>query len=205
VRKRFDPRPSLAAAALDRPRDQLPDLPDVDHRRGRSALYVGPLDGGLFDKTAPVAAIENAMRCQQSLTTAVALLGALAGCSYTQVYRGAFSGKIVDPGGRPISGAKVIVCTSAHPKSPDACSFRDEASTDFEGRFQFWPVTKEKSCCFSGSPLPPTHLTACARDTMSGHLMTASVTVDTSGTTEPKITLARPNGRWLRTTCDAPM
>jgi len=144
------------------------------------------------------------MRCLQSLTTAAALLGALAGCSYTQVYRGAFSGKIVDPGGRPISGAKVIVCTSAKPKAPDACSFRDEASTDFEGRFQFWPIAQEKSCCFSGPPAPPTHLTACARDSMSGRLMTASVTVDTVRATEPKITLAAANGRWLQTTCDAP-
>jgi hypothetical protein len=133
-----------------------------------------------------------------------ALLGALGGCSYTQVYRGAFSGKIVDPGGRAISGATVVVCTAARAKSPDACSYRAEASTDFEGRFQFWPVTKQKSCCFSGPPPPPTHLTACARDSMSGHLMTASVTVDASGATEPKITLGRPNGRWLQTTCEAP-
>jgi hypothetical protein len=144
------------------------------------------------------------MRSLRTLTTVFALLAALAGCSYTQVYRAAFSGKIVDPGGRPISGAKVIACTSAHLKSPDACSFRDEASTDFEGRFQFWPIAKEKSCCFSGPKPPPTHLTACARDSMSGHLMTASITVDTSGATEPKITLARANGRWLQTTCDAP-
>ena len=134
----------------------------------------------------------------------LALLGALAGCSYTQVYRGALSGKVVDPGGRPLSGATVVACTSAHPKSPDACSFRAEVATDFEGRFQFWAVTKQKSCCFSGPRPPPTHLTACARDSMSGFLMTASVTVDASGTTEPKITLARPNGRWLRTTCEAP-
>ena len=134
----------------------------------------------------------------------LALLVTLAGCAYTQVYRGAFSGKVVDPGGRPVSGASVIVCTSAHPKSPDACSFRDQVATDFEGRFQFWPVTKEKSCCFSGPPPPPTHLTACARDSMSGHLMTASVTVDTKGATEPVITLARPNGRWSQTNCDAP-
>jgi hypothetical protein len=133
---------------------------------------------------------------------AVALLGAVAGCSYTQVYRGAFSGKVVDPGGRAISGAKVIVCTSAHPKAPDACSFRAEVVTDFEGRFQFWPVTKEKSCCFSGPRPPPTHLTACARDGMSGFLMTASATVDTTAPTEPKITLVRPNGRWLQTTCE---
>jgi hypothetical protein len=134
----------------------------------------------------------------------VALLGALTGCSYTQVYRGAFSGKVVDSSGRAISGATVVVCTSAHVKSPGACSYRAEASTDFEGRFQFWPVTKQKSCCFSGPPPPPTHLTACARDSMSGYLMTASVTVDASGATEPKITLARSNGRWLQTTCDAP-
>jgi hypothetical protein len=134
----------------------------------------------------------------------LALLGTSAGCSYTQVYRGAFSGKIVDPGGRAISGAKVIACTSGHPKAPDACSFRAEVVTDFEGRFQFWPVTKEKSCCFSGPRPPPTHLTACARDSMSGLLMTASATVDTLAPTEPKITLARPNGRWLQTTCDAP-
>jgi hypothetical protein len=98
----------------------------------------------------------------------------------------------------------VIVCTSANPKSPDACSYRAEASTDFKGRFQFWPVTKQRSCCFSGPPPPPTHLTARARDSMSGRLMTASATVDTSGATEPKITLARANGRWLQTTCDAP-
>jgi hypothetical protein len=134
----------------------------------------------------------------------VALLGALAGCSYTQVYRGAFSGKIVDPSGRPISDATVIVCTSAHAKSPDACSYRAQASTDFEGRFQFWPVTKEKSCCFSGPPPPPTHLTACARDRMSGFLMTASVTVDASGVTEPVIKLERFRGRWLQTACEAP-
>ena len=134
----------------------------------------------------------------------VALLGVLPGCSYTQVYRGAFSGKIVDPGGRPISGATVVVCTSAHVKSPDTCTYRAEASTDFEGRFQFWPVTKQKACCFRGPPPPPTHLTACARDDMSGHLMTASVTVDTSSSTEPKITLARANGRWLKISCDAP-
>jgi hypothetical protein len=134
----------------------------------------------------------------------LALLSALGGCSYTQVYRGAFSGKIVDPSGRAISGATVVVCTSAHPKSPDVCSYRAEASTDFEGRFQFWAVTKEKSCCFSGPPPPPTHLTACARDDMSGRLMTASVTVDTSAATEPKITLARPNGRWLQTSCEGP-
>ena len=133
-----------------------------------------------------------------------AFLVAFLGCAYTQVYRGAFSGKVVDPGGRPISGATVVVCTSAHVKSPDACSFRAEVATDFEGRFQFWPVTKQKSCCFSGPRPPPTHLTACARDGMSGLLMTASATVDTSGTTEPVITLARPNGRWLQTTCDAP-
>src|SRR5580692_8280039 len=110
----------------------------------------------------------------------LALLGALAGCSYTQVYRGAFSGKVVDAGGRAIPGATVVVCTSAHAKSPDACSYRAEASTDFEGRFQFWAVTKQKSCCFSGPPPLPTHLVACARDSMSGHLMTASVTVDAS-------------------------
>ena len=134
----------------------------------------------------------------------VALLGALTGCSYTQVYRGAFSGKVVDPGGRAIAGATVVVCTSARVKSPDLCSYRAEASTDFEGRFQFWPVTKQKSCCFSGPRPPPTHLTACARDGMSGLLMTASATVDASGATEPKITLARPNGRWLKTSCDAP-
>ncbi len=134
---------------------------------------------------------------------ALALLGALAGCAYTQVYRGAFSGKVVDPGGRAIPGATVVVCTSARPKSPDACSYRAEASTDFEGRFQFWPVTEHKSCCFGGPPPPPTHLVACARDGMSGHLMTASVTVDASGATEPQITLARPNGRWLQTTCGA--
>jgi len=147
------------------------------------------------------------MRPQQSLCLSlitVALLGVLAGCAYTQVYRGAFSGKVVDPSGRAVSGAKVIVCTSARPKAPDACSFRAEASTDFEGRFQFWPVTKEKSCCFSGPPPPPAHVTACARDSMSGFLMTASATVDASGATEPKITLTRPNGRWLQTSCDAP-
>src|SRR5579862_8612969 len=125
------------------------------------------------------------MRSLHRLTTALALLGALGGCSYTQVYRGAFSGKIVDPGGRAISWATVVVCSSAHPKSPDACSYRAEASTDFEGRFQFWAVTKEISCCFSGPPPPPTHLTACARDELSGRLMTASITVDTSGATEP--------------------
>jgi hypothetical protein len=140
----------------------------------------------------------------RSSSIGLALLGALAGCSYTQVYRGAFSGKVVDPGGRAISGATVIVCTSARVKSPDVCSYRAEASTDFEGRFQFWAVTKQKSCCFSGPPPPPTHLVACARDDMSGHLMTASVTVDASGATEPQITLTRPNGRWLQTTCEAP-
>src|SRR3954463_9359456 len=86
----------------------------------------------------------------------LAFLGAAAGCSYTQVYRGAFSGKIVDPGGRAMPGAKVIVCTSARPKAPDACSYRAEVVTDVEGRFQFWPVTKEKSCCFKGPPPPPT-------------------------------------------------
>ena len=139
-----------------------------------------------------------------SITVVVTLPGAVAGCSYTQVYRGAFSGKIVDPGGRALPGAKVIVCTSSHPKSPDACSFRADVVTDFEGRFQFWPVTKEKSCCFKGPPPPPTHLTACARDGMSGYLMTASATVDTQAPTEPKITLARPNGRWLQTSCDGP-
>lgn len=144
------------------------------------------------------------MRFPRSSPIAVALLGALAGCSYTQVYRGAFSGKVVDPSDRPISGAKVIVCTSARPKSPDACSYRAEASTDFEGRFQFWPVTKQKSCCFSGPPPPPAHLTACARDSMSGFLMIASATVDASGATEPLIKLERFRGRWLQIACDAP-
>ena len=146
----------------------------------------------------------GALRSLRLSSIAAALLAALAGCSYTQVYRGAFSGKVVDPSGRPISGATVVACTSARAKSPDACSFRAEASTDFEGRFQFWAVTKEKSCCFSGPPLPPTHLTACARDNMSGFLMTASATVDASGATEPQITLERPNGRWSKNSCAAP-
>src|SRR5580704_11361811 len=119
----------------------------------------------------------------------VALLGACAGCSYTQVYRGALSGKIVDSGGRPISGATVVACTAAHGKSPDACLYRAQVATDFEGRFQFWAVTEKKSCCFSGPPTPPTDLTACARDGMSGFLMTASATVDASGATEPVIKL----------------
>ncbi|HZL17445.1 MAG TPA: carboxypeptidase-like regulatory domain-containing protein [Polyangia bacterium] len=143
------------------------------------------------------------MRFLQAAMTTVALLGAPAGCSYTQVYRGAFSGTIIDPSGRPISGATVIVCTSAHPKSPNACSYRAEVSTDFEGRFQFWPATKQKSCCFSGPSPPPTHLTACARDSMTGVLMTTSVTVDASGATEPLIKLERFRGRWLQTACDA--
>jgi hypothetical protein len=143
------------------------------------------------------------MRFLHSATSAFALAGALAGCAYTQVYRGAFSGKIVDPSGRPISGATVIACTSGRGKAPDACPYRAEVSTDFEGRFQFWPVTKQKSCCFSGPPPPPTHLTACARDSMSGSLMIASVTVDASGATEPLIKLERFRGRWLQAACDA--
>jgi hypothetical protein len=129
-------------------------------------------------------------------------LGALGCYPHSQAYRGAFSGKIVDGAGRPISGATVVVCTSDGPESFDGCPHRAEAWSDLEGRFQFSPL-KEKVWSIGESPLPPTHLTACARDGM-GRLLEASIKVDASGATEPRI-LVEPSDRPVpQAACAAP-
>ena len=133
---------------------------------------------------------------RSNLLAALMLLGlATSGCSpHSQAYRGAFSGKIVDGAGRPISGATVVVCTSDGPQPFEGCPRRAEAWSDLEGRFQFSPV-KEKVWGLGGeSPLPPTRLTACARDGMGRLLQASSVTVDASGATEPRI-LVEPSDR----------
>jgi hypothetical protein len=121
----------------------------------------------------------------------ILIVVALAGCyPHSQAYRGAFSGEIVDPDGRPVPGATVIVCTADQAEASEGCRRRAEAWTDPEGRFQFSPVKEREWCCFGESPLPPTHLTVCARDATGRFLQASSVTVDASGATEPRISVA---------------
>jgi hypothetical protein len=132
------------------------------------------------------------------------LLIALAGCyPHSQAYRGAFSGRIVDANGQPVVGATVVVCTSDS-KSFDGCPRRADAWTDADGRFQFWPVKEKSWCCFGAAPLPATHLTACAHDRMGRFLLASSVVVDTSGATEPQISVAPSRSTSVQDACAAP-
>jgi hypothetical protein len=139
------------------------------------------------------------------LPIAILILGSAAGCyPHSQAYRGAFSGAVVDPEGHPVPGATVVVCTSDESKSFEGCPHRAEAWTDPEGRFQFFPVKERQWCCFGASPLPPTHLTACGRDVRGRFLQAASVTVDASGATEPRISVAPSSDPSPQAACAAP-
>ena len=128
-----------------------------------------------------------------SAGTIVLLLGLEAACyPHTQAYRGAFSGKIVDPRGNPVSGATVVACTSGGSRSFDGCPHRAEAWSDLEGRFQFSPLKERAWCCFGESPLPPTHLTVCAHDALGRLMQASAVEVDASGATEARIHVTHP-------------
>jgi|SRR6516162_9011551 hypothetical protein len=134
--------------------------------------------------------------------TLVLLLGLEAACyPHTQAYRGAFSGKIVDPRGNPVSGATVVACTTGSSGSFDGCPHRAEAWSDLEGRFQFSPLKEREWCCFGASPLPATHLTVCAHDGLGRLLLASSVAVDASGRTEPRILVAPPEDRAAQGAC----
>jgi hypothetical protein len=138
------------------------------------------------------------------ITRSFPLLLLVLGCSHAQAYRGAFAGKVVDPTGHPVPGATVVVCTADGSSASFAgCPHRAEAWTDPEGRFQFSPV-KVKEWGFGESPLPPTHLTACARDSMGRALVAASVVVDASGATEPRVAVTPPEGSSPSDACLAP-
>jgi hypothetical protein len=123
--------------------------------------------------------------------TIVILLGLQSACyPHTQAYRGAFSGKIVDPRGNAVSGATVVACTTEGSRSFDGCPHRAEAWSDLEGHFQFSPLKERQWCCFGESPLPPTHLTVCGHDALGRLLLASSIQVDASGATEPRILVA---------------
>ena len=129
----------------------------------------------------------------------------LTGCyPHTQAYRGAFSGRVVDVEGRPVPGATVVACTSGDAASFAGCPHRAEAWTDPEGRFQFSPVKVRAWCCFGESPLPPTHVTVCARDGLGRLLLASSVTVDASGATEPRLSVSPPEAPSSQSACIAP-
>jgi hypothetical protein len=124
------------------------------------------------------------------------------GCyPHSQAYRGAFSGTIVDGDGRPVTNAKVVVCTSEEAKPSDGCPHRAEAWTDLEGRFQFWPVKAREWCWLGQSSSPQTHLTACARGAQGQFLLADSVTVDASGSTEPRIPLVPSSEPTVQSAC----
>ena len=128
----------------------------------------------------------------------------LAGCvRHNQSYRGAFSGRIVDPNGHPVPGATVVVCTADRPNAFAGCPRRAEAWTDPEGRFQFSPV-KERAWGLGDGARPTTRLTACARDGMGRYLLASGVEVDASGATEPQIPVTPPDHPNSRNACVSP-
>ena len=129
----------------------------------------------------------------------------LSGCfPYSQKYRGAFTGKVVDKTGHPVSGATVVACTTNGWQPFTGCPRRAEAWTDFEGRFQFSPVKEREWCCLGESPRPTTHLTVCAKDGMGRFLLASSVPVDASGATEPKVSVTPPEHPYPQNACVSP-
>ena len=150
--------------------------------------------------------MSDVVRGRQNVTMrqiTVSILGALAGCyPHSQAYRGAFSGQIVDDAdGRPVPGATVIVCRAEQAKVSEDCPHRAEAWTDPEGRFSSRQSRRRQWCCFGEAPLPPTHLTACARDATGRFLQASSVTIDASGATEPRIAVAPSRDQSAQNAC----